>query len=258
MMRRSRRPIVLAVLAGVAWSVGGSQPRAAAPASELPRWAGVWAASDGIMERIGVGLNLPEGPGPGLFERRLNQHPPYNPEWEAKFQALRAAMAHAPMPVAKESCSWYFPAMMEGPYLFEVLITPQETALIFEGSVRHVLTDGRRHPPAEDRWPTPWGDSIGHWEGGTLVVDTTDVARDPTPFFAMVSPAAHYTERLRLVTADHLQDQLTVTDPLAFTRPWTVTLDYTRVKNMDRLIHGDCTQNDRDAVEGGTFKIKPP
>lgn len=227
-------------------------------AETLPRWQGVWSADDGIFDRIGIGLNNPQGPGPGIFDRRLNQHPPYNSAWEAKYQAMRAAITRNPAPVAKETCSWYFPAMMEGPYLFEALITPAETALIFEGAVRHILTDGRKHLPPEDRWPTPWGDSIGHWEGATLVVDTISVAKDRSPFFAIVSPEAHFMERIHLIDADHLQDELTVIDPLAFTRPWTVTLSYKRAQTMDRLIEGDCGENDRDAIVDGKFHIRAP
>ena len=41
--------------------------------------------------------------------------------------------------------------------------------------IRHIYTDGRPHPSADEIWPTPWGDSIGHWEGETLVVDTIAV-----------------------------------------------------------------------------------
>lgn len=225
----------------------------------LPSWQGVWYIDDGIFDRIGPGPNRPEGPGPDIFDRKLSQHPPYNVDWEARYQGLRVALAHA-FSIAAKGCTFYFPAIMEGPYAFEVLITAEETAFIFErgSAVRHVLTDGRRHPSAQDRWPSPWGDSVGHWEGGTLVVDTIAVAKDPTPFFAMVSPDARFTERIRQIDADHLQDQLTVTDTVAFVHPWTVILTYKRVRILDRLIHGDCMENDRDAIIGGKFEIKLP
>ena len=63
------------------------------------------------------------------------------------------------------------------PLMFEILTTPEETAMIFSSrEIRHVYTDGRPHTPNEDLWPTPWGDSIGHWEGQTLVIDTIEVS----------------------------------------------------------------------------------
>lgn len=74
-----------------------------------------------------------------------------------------------------------FPTIMYVPladFMFELLLTPEQTVLVStDGTVRHIYTDGRSHPKPEDLWPTPVGDSIGHWEGTTLVVDT--LAREP-------------------------------------------------------------------------------
>ena len=57
--------------------------------------------------------------------------------------------------------------------MFEVLIQPKLTVMIFSNhEVRHIYTDGRRHPGADELWPTPEGDSIGHWQNDTLIVDT--------------------------------------------------------------------------------------
>jgi hypothetical protein len=53
-------------------------------------------------------------------------------------------------------------------------------------------------------------------------------------------------------------DQLTIDDPLAFTHPWTLTIPYKRVTNLDRLIHGDCKENDRNPVVDGKLTIAPP
>ena len=124
--------------------------------------------------------------------------------------------------------------------------------------MRHMLTAERRHPPPEDRWPTPWGDSVGRWEKDTLVVDTISVAKDLGPFFAMVSDAVRFSERIRMVAPDRLEDRLTVTDPVAFAHPWTLTVPFKRVKNGDRIIHGDCAEHDRDSIVDGKFELKPP
>jgi hypothetical protein len=52
-------------------------------------------------------------------------------------------------------CSRGFPALMEAPWQFQVVVLPEETLLVFENQqVRHIYTDGRRHPPQEDLWPT--------------------------------------------------------------------------------------------------------
>jgi hypothetical protein len=70
-------------------------------------------------------------------------------------------------------CTRSFPALMEAPWMFAVAMFPQQTLFIFEnGQVRHVYTNGRTHPHDNDLWPTPLGDSVGHWEGQTLVINT--------------------------------------------------------------------------------------
>jgi hypothetical protein len=267
-MRMLRALLVLMLLGSVAagWAIDGAAAGASATgsaqgsaAASLPKWLGVWYTDDGIFERVGLGPSAPEGPGPGVFDRILSAHPPYNAIWEARYRAARASGAHAPPPMPAKGCTFYFPAIMEAPWAFEVLITPEETALIFEnGAVRHVLTAGQRHPLPEDRWATPWGDSVGHWEGDTLVVDTISVAKEPTPFFAMVSDAVRFSERIRMVAPDRLEDRLTITDPVAFARPWTVTLPFKRMRNADRIIHGDCAEHDRDAIVDGKFELQPP
>jgi len=101
-----------------------------------------------------------------------------------------------------KTCTRGFPAIMEGPQLFQIVVLPEETLLVFENQqVRHIYTDGRRHPSEEDLWPTRLGDSIGRWEGDTLVVDTIALTTSepiaPRAWLSMLSDQAHFTERLR-------------------------------------------------------------
>lgn len=216
-------------------------------AGPLPDWSGIWMSDDwpqGNPGGAGASRSLP-----------LHSHPPYTAEFEARLQAMQAAAG--PFRGGK-SCVWYFPGVMGSPWAFEVLITPAETAISFEDDeIRHILTDGRSHPAPNDRWPTPWGDSVGHWEGGTLVVDTVSVATDPGPFSPKLSDSVRYEERIRMVGKDRLEDRMTITDPAALMHPWTVTLSYTHVKNQDRIVNGDCTQNDRNPITNGVEGLSP-
>ncbi len=67
------------------------------------------------------------------------------------------------------------PLTMDWAGIFQVAVTPEETLFLFEyGEVRHIYTDGRSHPGKDDLWPTPMGDSIGRWQGETLVIDTLE------------------------------------------------------------------------------------
>ena len=156
---------------------------------------------------------------------------------------------------------------MESPFpegMFQVVVTPAETLLLFiHGEVRQIFTDGRMHPSGTDLWPTPLGDSIGHWSGATLIIDTTarkagPVTSLPIPGVADLSEQAHFTERLRLIDADTLQNDLTIDDPQRFSHPWQIAIRYKRVTDVDRLIPVDCTENDRDEIVNGKLTIVMP
>jgi hypothetical protein len=152
---------------------------------------------------------------------------------------------------------------MESPSLFQVAITPEETLFVFvTQDVRHVYTDGRPHTPKDELWPSRMGDSIGRWEGDTLVIDT--IARLADASIAMASPVskvseqARFTERLRLVSPDLLENEMTITDPVALARPWTVKIRYRRVAGLARMINYDCLQNERNPIVDGKLSVSPP
>jgi hypothetical protein len=98
-------------------------------------------------------------------------------------------------------------------------------------SFRVVPTDGAAHPA--DVFPTYLGDSVGRWDGDTLVVDVTgfngqiwlaDGADKPNPTSTggwFTSDALHVVERWRRVDADTLEYRATVEDPKVLTGPWT-------------------------------------
>ena len=90
----------------------------------------------------------------------------------------------------------------------------------YDHFVRHIFTDGRNHPKD---LPSTWmGDSIGKWDGGTLVVDTvgfndkTWLDNDGHPH----SEDLHVVERIRRVNHDTLTIDTTIDDPKAYTKPW--------------------------------------
>ena len=87
--------------------------------------------------------------------------------------------------------------------------------------MRHIYTDGRTHPA--DFNPSYMGHSIGHWEGGTLVVDT--VGLNGKAWLDRVghpeSDQMHVMERIHRVDDHTLQVDLTFDDPKSYTKPWT-------------------------------------
>ena len=121
------------------------------------------------------------------------------------------------------------PQIMMQPYPIEFLFNPGLVVVAIEtySQSRHIFTDGRPHPDDPDL--TFQGDSIGHWEGGTLVVDTVGFS----PLTELSLGVAHSDqmrihEQLRLSAPDILEIQTTVTDPEALAEPFTTTVLFER------------------------------
>jgi hypothetical protein len=199
-------------------------------------------------------------------------HPTFTPAWQPKYdqakKAFEDAVAADPnQPPGFSPCGVApFPATMM-PGFYQWRVTPEETTLISSqnNSVRHIYTDGRPHPPADELWPTTMGDSIGRWEGDTLVVDTVAM-RHPSIFLAAeqasfsVSPLSdrlHAIERVRMVNHDEMQIQLTADDPIALAKPIHITITHERVRGFDRMEDtrdADCdVSTDRNPVVNGRF-----
>jgi hypothetical protein len=279
------RTLALLFAVTAAYAALPTQERAQA-FERLPNWTGQW-------EIVGVTPDASGG-----FEQSLDEvvqeirkwgPPPYKPNIRVAFDKA-AAEVHprtvaaangkaAPNPGLRPACSFGFPMLMVfSPLMFEILTTPEETAMIFSGrEIRHIYTDGRPHTAKDDLWPTAWGDSIGHWEGQTLVIDTIAVNNPPGlgggdgpvivagggdsdeyALVAVLSAEAHFIERIRMLNNDRLEDQMTIMDPKNFTAPWHISRQYRRVTRINRMVHEDCEGEERNPVVDGRFTLTPP
>lgn len=113
------------------------------------------------------------------------------------------------------------------PFPLQIVQLPGQVVLMFEydHTVRHVFTDGRKHP--EDAEPTWLGHSIGHWEGETLIVDTVGF-KDMTWLDRLGRPHSdqlHVIEKFKRTAADNLQIEVTIDDPKAYTQPFAVSFN---------------------------------
>jgi len=133
------------------------------------------------------------------------------------------------------------------PYPSKIIQEPNLVVILFEGSMhsyRQVFLD-RQHP--KDINPTWFGDSVGKWDGDTLVVDTVgfngktwlDLAGHPT------SDQLHVIERYTRPQFGELKLDITIEDPVMYTKPWNVTELMPLMVGED-LLEYVCTENERD------------
>lgn len=223
------------------------------PAS-LPEWNGVWIA-DGT-ERDIDGFTSLLSPEKGLIPPPLslfNRTIPWNEDANGRLQKLFAATRGNPSNTARNADGWGYPLMMVGPAPLQFVHASGLTTIMnIYRDTRLIYTDGRGHLPAEEAWPaTTWGDSVGHWEGDALVIETVGV-REPNRYFSIAAPfseKARYVERLRLVSRDRIEGELTVEDPQTLSKPLTVKLAYVRTTEIERIVLDGFT-NDRSGWDG--------
>jgi len=130
----------------------------------------------------------------------------------------------------------------------KMIQTPQVTVILYEANagIRQIFTDGRPLPSH----PEPWwyGYSVGKWEADTLVVQSAgfrdlgwlDVEGSP------LTDAAKVTERFRRADFGHLEIEVTINDPKAYTMPWTFTV-HQRIMVDTELIEFVSQENEQDA-----------
>jgi hypothetical protein len=162
------------------------------------------------------------------------RRPALTPEAQKKAAARRAALERLAVgPEDRgvgERCILGFnsgPPMLPSAYNNNVQIfqTPENVVLLNEmvHNARVVPLDGRPHLPSSVR---QWvGDSRGHWEGDTLVIETTNFARETA--FQNSGPNLRLTERFSRQDADTLLYEFTVNDPSTWTQPWTAQVPMT-------------------------------
>ena len=161
--------------------------------------------------------------------------PPMTAWGQEKFSAAKPSFGPHAIPLAESNDPLYhtcspigFPLIYLYPLPLQIVQTPGEVIMLFEwDSLRHqIFIDGRKHD--ETLGPLWMGDSIGRWDGDTLVTDTVNL-NDKTWLDRMGHPHSeqlHVIERIRRVDHDHLVDDLTIEDPKAYTKPWTARLPY--------------------------------
>jgi hypothetical protein len=262
-----RAPFVATVALAAAIAAGlyasPMTPAQSAPAGKatmrdfasLPDWTGIWMGTGGNV------FETTKGGPTNANDPNARDHPPYKPEWEAAYKEFLDTVVSQgkfadPLTVGYPGGMMRMMTPARG---LQFVLRPEQVWIIFERpDVRYIYTDGRPFPPPEELWPTFEGYSIGRWEGDTLVIETRSI-RGGIPIDrtgAALSDSATVLERIRKTDARTLESQITITDPVAFTRPWTVTRRYTkRDEQYPRMENVSSLENQRNPLVNGETKI---
>jgi hypothetical protein len=262
-MERRMRVLLLLATAGfvavLGEGVGGAaraaeaaaQPRKAAPEAPAHRTDlnGIWTSEQGVLWDTAAARGQPE-------------KPPFTPEYAALYQqALAAAAAGKPLIDPPTVClPPGTPRIMASPFPIEVVLTPSVVYLMFEytSQVRRVYMD--KTAPQRIGLPTYNGYSTGRWQGDDLIIDTVDLVGSTVLDTTHLghSEQLKVQERLHLLSPTRMRAEITLTDPKAYTAPWTVVRTYVK-KPGDQILEYICEENNRNPVsaDGTTGFIGP-
>jgi hypothetical protein len=231
-------------------------PTAPTPDAATPRWdGGLWsiAASPALAASGDIGTFR----GDSL---------PLTNAWRAKSNALNQIRATGgALPANESRC---IPTGM--PYMMlangiEFIYTPGRIGIL-AGSrgiqIRNIRVDGRAHTADELLFDSYSGESIGRWEGDTLVVDTIGIRPSNEIVYALKGGRMHVVERMRLSAPDTLTVDTSVAAQDALTKPWAYTITYQKKTDQFTTEGGYCvaaydrTVDSRTGEQG--FDLTPP
>jgi hypothetical protein len=259
-VNRSTRVLAAVTLAAAFGSLvhpAAAQPAAAGAKPPVPRAANGKPDLSGIWI-ITTALPLFEGEDALAAARAADEAagrappapaepPPYRPEYEAKRQEYLARRG-IDDPMGRCLLTGV-PRIQYRPLPLEIIQLPARLVILYEihHAFRIIPTDGRGHP--EDLEPSYLGDSVAHWEGDTLVVDVTGF-NDKT-WLAGVgtvhSERLRVTERYTRDTFDTIRYQVTMEDPVVFTKPWSMEETF-RLRPNERIREYECIESNEDIV----------
>ena len=139
---------------------------------------------------------------------------------------------------------------MNSPDPIQIMQSDKFLSLLYEQNTWFKVfpLDGRKHRDIVATW---FGDSVGRWDGDTLVVDSVNF-NGKTRLDTIGHPHSdqvHYIERLRRTDLGHIAYEVTVDDPKTFTHPWKNTRVFTLRPDWE-IMEYSCEENNRDLTEG--------
>jgi hypothetical protein len=220
-------------------SSGNPKPAAASAPAPVHDLSGVWNMHALPAQRRYLGATYTADP-PAMTAWGTDKYNANKPSNGPRTHSLK----ETDDPVLRDCLPPGTPRIYLQPFPFQIVQTPKEIIMIFEydHTVRQIFTDGRPHPG--DITPTYMGNSIGKWEGDTLVVDTvgfnekTWLDRDGHSH----SDQLHIVERFHRVDRDNMTVDIDIQDPKALAKPWDTQLNFQLKPDWD-LEELACTDN---------------
>jgi hypothetical protein len=184
-------------------------------------------------------------------------HPlPLKPKYEAEWQGIRKqSAAGRSLTDTGARCIPLGVPFADSFGIIQFLFAPDRVVMtgIFDNGVRTIFTDGRPHEMGTD--PSFNGDSIGHWEGKTLVVDVVNLTEKSYLEEGLGhSSALHVVERWNYLGPKTIRVDVSIDDATQFTRPLHVSLTWKHDPN-GRLHEDECENNRDTLVDGATGMI---
>jgi len=248
-----RSLLAAAALAALAAPVAAQPPAEKPPprtADGKPDMSGLWVATGALLLFEGEeafaaarAADAAAGRPPG----NSGETPPYKPEAEAQRQYFLSRRG-IDDPMAQCLLTGV-PRINFRPLPFEIVQLPDRVIMLYEihHAFRIIPTDGRG--PPEDAEPSYLGESVGHWEGDTFVVDVSSFNTQTwlTGVGTIHTEDLKVTERWTRDSYDTIRYEVTMVDPAVFTKPWTLRETF-RLRPDERIREYECIESNEDLV----------
>jgi hypothetical protein len=222
---------------------------------KLPDWTGIWTRSTEPVFKFDPAQ-------PSVRQTTAQLRPEYAQKHKEKLERVAKGIEWDPI---SNCIPPGHPRWLTTPFLREFVLRPDQTLLINEmlADTRRIYTDGRGHTPDDEAYPLWNGDSIGFWDGDSLVIHTTQLMsgqyQRQQPDY---SDQVETVERWRKIDDNMIEADVTIYDPPALVKPWHVVQHYVRVTTPGlRIRSWVCEENANNKVvqtrEGATQHVLP-
>jgi hypothetical protein len=228
-MRNQLRYVLLAAVTLLTLSFAGFAQNAGAPANEGTSASAATPDITGLWSRLRSEGASARGYQPLFFEFSKTELP-MTPWARAKYETARKTYRESAKNVLDDPLLQCFPPGLPRIYLLphpmQIVQIPGQVIMLFEYDhfIRRIFTDGRTHDLSQG--PLWMGDSIGHWEGDTLVTDAIGF-NDKTLLDRVGHPHSdqlHLTERIRKIDPRTMEIDFTLEDAKAYEKSWGAKL----------------------------------